>query len=103
MPALIHAFFMSLAALIPSLVGKVLTSLGFGYVTYQIGSFSIDSIAGYISQNAAALPNEVLAVIILAQGDTVISILLGSYAAAFAFKGLQGGKVTKLSVRGGQQ
>ena len=38
MPFLIQAFFTALATLLPSLVSKVLVGLGFGYVTYELGS-----------------------------------------------------------------
>lgn len=100
MPALIQAFFMGLAALLPSLVSKILVGLGFGYVTYELGSFGVDSIYQYIAASASSLPTEIIAVLKYAKTDIAFGIILGSYAAALTIRGLtSAGSVTKLGVR----
>lgn len=103
MPVLIQAFFAGLAALLPTLVSKVLVGLGFGYVTYELGSFGIDYIYQQIASNAAGLPIEIIAVLKYAQTDVAFGIMLGSYAAALTIRGLtSAGSVTKLGVRSAQ-
>lgn len=100
MPYLIQAFFTSLAVLLPSLVAKILAGLGFGYVTYELGSFGIDYIYQLIATNAAGLPVEIVAVLKYAKTDVAVGIMLGSYAAALTIRGLtSAGSVTKLGVR----
>lgn len=99
MPLLIQAFFASLAALLPSLVSKVLVSLGFGYVTYELGSFGVDYAYQQITLYASTMPTEMIAVLKLAKTDIAVGIVLGSYAAALTIKGLtSAGSVTKLSM-----
>lgn len=99
MPFLIQAFFASLAALLPSLVSKVLVSLGFGYVTYELGQFGVDYIYQQITVYASTMPTEMIAVLKLAKTDIAVGIVLGSYAAALSIKGLtSAGSVTKLSM-----
>lgn len=99
MPFLIQAFFAALAALLPSLVAKVLVGLGFGYVTYELGSFGIDYIFNLIVVNSSTLPVEVLAVFNYAKLDQAIGFMLGAYAAALTIRGLtSGGSVTKMKL-----
>ncbi|MGJ8483566.1 DUF2523 family protein [Pseudoalteromonas sp. SYSU M81236] len=99
MPFLIQAFFTALATLLPSLVSKVLVGLGFGYVTYELGSFGIDYIFNLIVANAATLPVEVIAVFNYAKLDQAIGFMLGAYAAALTIRGLtSGGSVTKMKL-----
>ena len=100
MPLLIQGFFMGLAALLPTLISKVLVSLGFGYVTYELGSYSIDYLYQKIASSASALPIEIIAVLKYAKTDIAFGIMLGSYAAALTIRGLtSAGSVTKLGVR----
>jgi len=99
MPFLIQSFFAALAALLPSLVSKVLVSLGFGYVTYQLGQFGVDYIYQQIASYASTMPTEMIAVLKLAKTDVAVGIVLGSYAAALSIKGLtSAGSVTKMKV-----
>lgn len=99
MPLIIQAFFASLAALLPSLVSKVLVSLGFGYVTYELGQFGVDYVYQQITAYASTLPIEMIAVLKLAKTDVAVGIVLGSYAAALSIKGLtSAGSVTKFSM-----
>ncbi|AXQ66313.1 DUF2523 family protein [Vibrio casei] len=100
MPLLLQTFFVSLAALLPSLVSKVLVGLGFGYVTYELGQFGIDYVYQLIAANASGLPVEIIAVLKYAKLDIAVGIMLGSYAAALTIRGLtSAGSVTKLGVR----
>jgi len=100
MPLLLQTFFVSLAALLPSLVSKVLVGLGFGYVTYELGQFGIDYVYQLIAANASGLPVEIIAVLKYAKLDIAVGIMLGSYAAALTIRGLTSpGSVTKLGVR----
>lgn len=100
MPYIVQAFLTGLAALLPSLISKILAGLGFGYVTYNLGQFGIDYIYQQIASNASGLPMEVIAVLKYAKTDVAIGIMLGSYAAALTIRGLtSAGNVTKLSMR----
>lgn len=97
MPFLIQSFFAALAALLPSLVSKVLVGLGFGYVTYELGSFSIDYLFNMVVTNAATLPIEVIAVFNYAKLDQALGFMMGAYAAALTIRGLtSAGSVTKM-------
>lgn len=100
MPAFIQVFFSTLAALLPYLVTKVLLALGFGITIFNLGGFAIDSIASSLRSESASLPNEILAVIFYGQVDTAISIILGSYAAVFAFRGLKSGSIKTMGYKG---
>ena len=100
MPVLIQAFFAGLAALLPTLISKVLVGLGFGYVTYELGSFGVDYVYQYIATTASSLPIEIIAVLKYAKTDIAFGIMLGSYAAALTIRGLtSAGSVTKLGGR----
>ncbi len=96
MPALsfLHGFvfilFDWLVKLLPALVAKVATSLGLGYVTYELGSYGVDSLFSLLKSKISGLPADALMILDTMKFDTAISIILGGMVAAITMKTLCG-------------
>lgn len=81
---------------IGTFVGKVLISLGIGYVTYSGLDTSLDWLRGQIAANFSALPSEVLQILSALKVGSGLSILLSALAARMFLDGVSGGSITKM-------
>jgi hypothetical protein len=91
MPLWVAAIIGGLIQAVGTLVGRVLVSLGIGFVAYQ----GVDTAIGWAKENALqrlqALPPEVLQMVGLLQVGTCISILTSALIVRVTISGLVGG------------
>lgn len=93
---LVTTIFSALAAWLPSLVARVITAAGFGFVTYNLGSYSFDFIFDIIKNNLLTLDPDLLALLALAKLDDAIGILMGGFVASTTLKMTASGSITKM-------
>lgn len=97
MPALIQALWGFFAAILPSLVGRILVALGIGYATYTGFSAAVDGIYAQIQTNLQGMPVQVVNFLAYLWIDKAIATLFSAYTAAVTIK-LAGGTVLKKMV-----
>lgn len=66
---------------------KVLTGLGFGYVTYQFSNFGVDMIYQQFQSIQGSIPTDTLNILALMGVFEALSIVLSSMSVALAIKG----------------
>lgn len=79
-----------------SLVGRVILSLGVGFVTYQGVSATISTIEQIIISNATSAGGYAVAALALMQFDTAVGIILGAISARLLINGLTSGTLRKM-------
>lgn len=99
MPVFIAALLGGLVSAAGTLVGRVLVSLGLGYVTFQGVDASITWARDFAVGKFAALSGNALAVVSTLQIGTVISILTSALLARMVLQGLTGGAIKRLVQR----
>lgn len=72
---------------IGDLVLTALFSVGAGYVTYELGSFTLDSIYSQLTANTAGMPEILLAALKTSGVFDAISVVFGGLAGAMALRG----------------
>lgn len=73
-----------LAALVPSLVARVLAALGFGLVTVVGIDFVSDQLLGYLTSSIGGLPASIAGLLGLAGVGAGLNIILGAITARVA-------------------
>lgn len=73
-------------ALVP-LILQIMTSLGIGFVSYQLGSFALSEIFSKMQTYVSQLPPEALTFAAMAKIDEAISILFAGLAVRLSFMG----------------
>lgn len=91
MPWFVTAIFGGFLTLMDSLVGRVLISLGFSFITYQGFDTALTAIKTMIIDNFGLLPPTISQIAGLMKVGTAISIIFSAYAARLAIDGLTGG------------
>lgn len=71
-----------------TLIPKILLALGIGFVTYNLGSYGLDSIYNLITDQLSTLPADILAMFKLAKIDEFLSIIFGAFTARLTLAGL---------------
>lgn len=99
MPVFIAALLGGLIQAAGTIVGRVLISLGFGYVTYTGLDVSFDWIKGQIASSLGGLPEQALAVLSGAGVGSALSIVLSAIAARMLLDGITGGALKKLVLK----
>lgn len=99
MPLFIAALIGGLIQAAGTLVGKVLISLGIGYVTYTGLDTSLDWIKSQIALSVGGLPAQTVSVLGAAQVGSALSVVLSAIAARMLLDGLTGGTIKKMVVR----
>lgn len=99
MPAFMAALLGALVSAVGTLVGRVLVSLGLGYVAYQGIDTSITWARDFAISKFAALNGNALAIASTLQLGTVISILSSALLARMVLQGLTGGTIKRLVQR----
>jgi hypothetical protein len=64
-----------------------LYSVGAGYVTYELGSFTLDTIYSQLTANTTGMPEMLLAALKTAGVFDALSVLFGGLAGAMALRG----------------
>jgi len=99
MPVFIAALIGALIQAAGTLVGRVLLSLGFGYVTFTGLDASLDFVKNMIVSHMGSLPAQAVAVLGAASLGSVLSIVLSALAARMLLDGLTGGAIKKLVLK----
>lgn len=99
MPLWVAAILGGLIQSAGTLVGRVLLSLGFGYVAYT----GIDTGLSFMRDQAlagfAGLPADVVGILSAGKLGTVVSIITSAMLARMALNGLTGGTLRKLVIK----
>jgi len=74
-----------LAALLPSLVARVLAALGMGVITFTGFSIAWDSVRSIIVSNFSGMPSDIMALAGLAGVGQGLGIVLGAITARVAY------------------
>ena len=82
-----------------SLVGRVLLSLGLGYVSYTGIDTALSAIKAQLQSSAAALPSYVVGMMGWMQIGTGFSILLSAITMRFVLQGLTSGALKRFVVK----
>lgn len=102
MPPLVAALVGGLVQAGFSIVGRVLISLGFAYVTMTGIDTSLQWIQGQIAASMAGLPAQVVGVLSACRVGTALAIVLSALAARLLFDGMTaaaGGSIKKLRIK----
>lgn len=96
MPIFLTALLGGLINIAGTLAGRVLISLGFGFVTYTGVKVSLDYAASMIWSNLSALPPGYQSLLGALQVDTGISIVISAVLMRLTLNGLTSGTLKKL-------
>lgn len=100
MPLWVAALVGGLVQVAGTLVGRILLSLGIGYVTFSGLDMSLDWLKGEVLGRLNGLPAVSLQVAGVLQVGTCISILVSSLTARLILNGLTGGSITRMVTKG---
>lgn len=96
MPLFIAALLGGLVQAAGTLVGKVLISLGIGYVAYQGLDTSLTWLSTQISASAGALPAQAIAVLSALKVGSGVSVLISALSARLVLNGMTSGTIKKM-------
>lgn len=99
MPLFIAALIGGLVQAAGTLVGKVLLSLGFGYVAFTGLDTSLSWVTAQVAANIGQMGAQGLAVAQAARVGICLNIVLSAIAARLLLNGLTGGAIKKLVVK----
>jgi len=99
MPLFLAALIGALVDACGTLVGRVLVSLGIGYVAFSGVDVSIEWARDYAVQSFSGLPPQALAVAGALQIGTAISILSSALTTRMVLQGLTGGTIRRMVQR----
>lgn len=99
MPVFIAALLGGLIQAAGTLVGRVLISLGFGYVTFTGLDASLEWVKSQIAASMGGLPAQALAVLSGAGVGAAVSIVVSAVAARMLLDGLTSGTMKKLVLK----
>lgn len=101
MPAIIAVLWGAFYSMIGTLVGRVLFSLGMGYVTYSGFDYMLDTIKNQVIANFSGAGPVILGVLYHAQVDRCISIIFSAVLIKLTLAGVNkaNGTMTKLTVK----
>jgi hypothetical protein len=99
MPLLIAALWGALVPMLGTMVGRVLVSLGIGYVSYT----GIDATMGWAKaqflSGMSGLPSQAIGLASTMKVGVCVSMLLSALVARLVLQGLTGGTITKMMAR----
>ena len=95
MPALIAAFWGLLLQIVGTLIGRIVTSLGVGVVTYTGVKVLLDSMQAEAVTSIIALGPEIAGMLSLLKVGTFISIIFSAFTTRLVIGGLTSDKLKK--------
>lgn len=98
MPIFIAALLGGLVSVAGSLVGRILISLGIGYVTYTGVSVALGAISSEIQGYFTGAPSTVVAMLGMFKADVCVSIITSAIVARLTLNGLTSGALTKMKI-----
>lgn len=96
MPLFFAALLGGLIQVTGSIVGRVLISLGIGYISYTALDTSLDWIKTQIASAFSGLPAQALAVLGACNVGSCLALVLSAIAVRLLLDGLQGGTIKKI-------
>lgn len=99
MPVFLAALLGGLVSAAGSIAGRVLISLGIGYVTYEGLSTAMDYMKNLVWSNLGSLASDILQLVSVLEVDTAINIMFSAVAARLVIRGLTGGAITKMVIK----
>lgn len=96
MPIWVASLLGGLVEVVGTLVGKVLVSLGMGYVTFTGAEALLDFAKSQFLTGIAGLPADAVAIAGLMKVGVCVSMLLSAYASRLLLMGLTSGTIKKL-------
>lgn len=100
MPLWVAALVGGLVQVAGTLVGRVLVSLGIGYVTFTGVDASLTWASGQFVSAMGGLPAASVQIAGLLKVGTCVSMLLSAVAARLLLAGLTSGAITKFALKG---
>jgi hypothetical protein len=93
---MVAALLGGLLSLASTLAGRVLLSLGFGFVSYSGITASMSWLSNLIQSHLTALPSAILQIVGVLQIDVAIAILTSAVSARLVLRGMQNGVIKRL-------
>lgn len=100
MPLLIQALLGALISGVGTLVGRVLISLGIGYVAYTGLDTMVGAAKAQFVNSLGGLPGVALQIASVMQLGVCISIITSAFLTRLLVRGLSSGAVTKMVMKG---
>ena len=100
MPLLIQALLGALAAGAGTIVGRVLISLGIGYIAYTGLDTMVGAAKTQFVSSLQGLPGVALQIASVMQLGVCVSILTSAFLTRLLLRGLSSGAVTKMVMKG---
>jgi hypothetical protein len=98
MPFFLAALLGGLATVMGSMVGRVLLALGITYVTYKGMTVAVDSVSEMMRSSFQSFSGDVLNLLSFLYVDRALSLIISSFAAAFALRS-SSGAITKMVIK----
>lgn len=99
MPALVAVLWGAFYSMIGSLVGRVLGSLGMGYVAYSGINFMLDKIKALVIAQFTGTGQVILGVLYTAKLDVCISIIFSAVLIRFTLAGMSAANGTMKQIK----
>lgn len=99
MPLFIAALWGALLQLLGTLVGRVLVSLGIGYVSYTAVDTSIGYVKTFFVNSLTGLPADALGIMSALKVGTCVSMLASALLMRLTLAGLASGTLKKMVIK----
>jgi len=99
LPFVVPALVGALVTAAGSIVGRVLISLGIGFVTYSGIDFLLNALKTQVVSGFGGLPATAVGILGLMKVDVAISIIFSALLARLVLNGLTSGKITKMILK----
>lgn len=101
MPVIMNVLIGGLVSAMGTFVGRILASLGMGYITYQGVDMMLTWVRNGISSGMAGLPADVLSILSAFKAGEGVSVLLSALAIRMTIDGMTSGRFRKLTTMPG--
>lgn len=95
-PLLVPALIGGLIQALGTIVGRILISLGVGFVAYTGISAGIDYLKAQVVARLGGLPADIVTILSLGEIDTAISITFSAIAVRLLIQGISGGTFKRM-------
>lgn len=102
MPVIMNVVIGGLVSAMGTFVGRILASLGMGYITYQGVEMTLTWVRNGISSGMAGLPADVLAILSAFKAGEGVAVLLSALAIRMTIDGMTSDRFRKLTTMPGE-